>query len=86
MRKAEATLSFDEWSLIIGEESLTEWEEGWRKPKKVLNKGQKKSKPQSLSEKELQSEITKQYIEEDSGRLKCNTDPRKKLLIFASRK
>ena len=38
--------------------------------------GQKRNKQQSLAE-ELQSEILKKYSEEDSGRLKCNTDPRK---------
>ena len=44
--------------------------------------GQKRNKQQSLSEKELQSEIPKQYSEEDSGWLKCNTDLRKTSSIF----
>ena len=44
--------------------------------------GQKRNKQQSLAEKELQSEIPKQYSEEDSGWLKCNTDPRKTSSIF----
>ena len=44
--------------------------------------GQKRNKQQSLAEKELQSEILKQYNEEDSGWLKCNTDSRKTSSIF----
>ena len=36
MRKIEATVSFDEGSVIIGEESYTEWKEGWKKLKKIL--------------------------------------------------
>ena len=35
-----------------------------------------------MAEKELKSEIPKQYSEEDSGWLKCNTDPRKTSSIF----
>ena len=77
MRKVEVTVSFDEGSVIIGEESYTEWKEGWEKLKKILTEGQKKNKLQSLAEKELQSEIPKHYSEEDSGWLKCDTDPRK---------
>ena len=76
MRKVEVTVSFDEGSVIIGEESYTEWKEGWKQR-------QKRNKQQSLAKKELQSEIPKQYSEEDSGWLKCNTDLRKKSSIFA---
>ena len=54
-----------------------------KKLKKILNEGQKRNKQQSLPEKELQSEIPKQYSKEDSGWLKCNTDPRKTSSIFA---
>ena len=36
-----------------------------------------------MTEKELQSEIPKQYSEEDSDWLKCNTDSRKTSSIFA---
>ena len=42
---------------------------------KILNEGQESNKQQSLAEKELQSEISKQDSEEDSDWLKCNTDP-----------
>ena len=77
MRKVEVTVSFDERSVIIGEESHTEWKEGWKKLKKILTEGQKRNKQQSLAEKELQSEISKHYSEEDCGWLKCNTDPGK---------
>ena len=35
-----------------------------------------------MAEKELQREIPKQFSEEDSGWLKCNTDPRKTSLTF----
>ena len=42
MRKVEVTVSFDERSVIIGEESYTEWKEGWEKLKKILTEGQKK--------------------------------------------
>ena len=82
MRKVEVTVSFDEGSVIIGEESYTEWKGAWKKLKKILIEGQKRNKQQSLAEKELQSEIPKQYSEEDSGWLKCNTDPRKTSSIF----
>ena len=43
MRKAEVTVSFDEGSVIIGEESCTEWKEGWKKLKKILTEGQKRN-------------------------------------------
>ena len=82
MRKVEVTVSFDEGSVIIGEESYTEWKGAWKKLKKILIEGQKRNKQQSLAEKELQSEIPKQYSEEDSGWLKCNNDPRKTSPIF----
>ena len=45
------------------------------KLKKILNEGQKRNK-QSLAE-ELQSEIPKQYSEEDSDWLKCNLEKHK---------
>ena len=47
------------------------------KLEKILNEQQKGNKQQSLAEKELQRENFKQYSEEDSDWLKCNTDPRK---------
>ena len=83
IRKVEVIASFDEGSVVIGEESYTEWKERWEKLKNILNEGQIKNKQQSLAEKELQSEIPKHYSEEDSGRLKCNTEPRKASSIFA---
>ena len=82
MGKVEVTVSFEEGSVIIGEESYTEWEGAWKKLKKILIEGQKRNKQQSLAEKELRSEIPKQYSEEGSGWLKCNTDPRKTSSIF----
>ena len=39
MRKVEVTVSFDEGSVIIGEESYTEWKGVWRKLKKILIEG-----------------------------------------------
>ena len=51
--------------------------------KKILTEGQKRNKQKSLAEKDLQSEISKQYSEADSGWLKCNTYPRKTSPIFA---
>ena len=82
LRKAEETVSFEEGSVIIGEESYNEWKEGWKKLKEILTERQKGNKQQSLAEKELQSEIPKQYSKEDSGWLKCNADPRKTSSIF----
>ena len=73
MTKVEVTVSFDEGSIIIGEESYTEWKGAWKKLKKILIEGQKTNKQQSLAEKELQNEIPSQCCEEDSGWLKCNT-------------
>ena len=34
MRKVEVTVSFDEGSVIVGEESYTEWKKGWKKTEK----------------------------------------------------
>ena len=82
MRKVEVTVSFDEVSVIIGEESYIDWKEAWKKLKQILTEGQKRNKQQILAEKELQSEIPKQYSEEDCGWLKCDTDPRKTSSIF----
>ena len=70
-----ATVSFDEVSVIIGEERYTDWKVGWKELKKILSEGQKRNKQQSLAEKELQSEIPKQYGKGDFGWLKCNTAP-----------
>ena len=55
--KVEVTVSVDEESVIIGEESYTDWKEGWKELNKILTEGQKRNKQQSLAEKELQSEI-----------------------------
>ena len=41
MRKVEATVSFDGRSVIISEESWTEWKEEKKKLEKIFNKGQK---------------------------------------------
>ena len=81
MKMVEVTVSFDEGSIIIGEESYTEWKEGWKKLKKILTEELKRNKQQSLVV-EFQSEIPKQYYEEDFDWLKCNTDPRKTSSIF----
>ena len=43
----------------------------------------KRNKQQIFTEKERQTEMPKQYSEEDSAWLKCNTDPSKTLLKFA---
>ena len=51
-----------------------------------MSEGQRRNKHQSLTEKELQSTMPKQYSEENSGCLKCNTDPRKTSSIFALKK
>ena len=74
MGNVSATVSFCEGSVIIGEEKYTDWKVGWKKLKKILKEGQKRNKQQSLAENELQSEIPKQYGEDDFGWLKCNTD------------
>ena len=54
--KGRSIVSFDEGSVIIGEESYTEWKEAWKKLKKILTDGQKINKQLSLVEKELQNE------------------------------
>ena len=72
MRNESATVSFDEGSVITGEKRYTDWKVGWKKLKKTLSEGQKRNKQQSLAEKELQSEIPKQYGEDDFGWLKCH--------------
>ena len=82
--KVEVAVSFYEGSVIIGKESYTGWKEAWKKLKKILTDGQKRNKQLSLEEKELQNETLVQYSEEESGWLKCNTDPRKTLSIFTS--
>ena len=46
-------------------------------------KGQCKNKMESLQTKKLKSQIPLQYDEEDYGRLKRNTDPRKTVSIFS---
>ena len=83
MRDVNTIVSFDEGSIAIGEEKCTDWKDGWKNLKKILNEGQKRNKQQSLGEKQLQSEIPKLYGEDDFGWLKCNTDPRKISSIFA---
>ena len=83
MRSVNANVAFNEGSVTIDEERYTEWKAAWKKLKNILNEGQKRNKQQSLNEKELQSEIPKQYGDEDYGWLKCNTDPRKTSSIFA---
>ena len=42
IRKTEVIVSFDEESVIIGEESYTEWKGAWKKLKKILNQRKKK--------------------------------------------
>ena len=83
MRNVSATVSFDEGSVITGEERYTGWKVGWKKLKKILSEGHKRTKQQSLAEKELQSEIPKQYGEDNFWWLKCNTSPRNTSSIFA---
>ena len=56
------------------------------KLKEILIVGQKRNKQQNWIQKELQMEKLKQQCEEDSGWLKCNTDPRKTSPVFALQK
>ena len=42
VRKVEVTVSLDERSVVIGEESYTEWKEGWKELKKILIEGKKR--------------------------------------------
>ena len=83
MRDVNTIVSFDKGNIAIGEEKRTDWKDGWKNLKKILNEGQKRNKQQSLGEKQLQSKIPKLYGEDDFGWLKCNTDPRKTSSIFA---
>ena len=83
MRDVNTIVSFDEGSIAIGEEKCTDWKDGWKNLKKILNEGQKRNKQQSLGEKQLQSKIPKLYGDDDFGWLKCNTDPWKTSSIFA---
>ena len=75
-------MTFNEGSVTFGEEKYTEWKAAWKTLKNILNEGQKRNKQQNLNEKELQSEIPKQYGDDDYEWLKCNTDPRKTSSIF----
>ena len=65
MRNVNSVVSFDEASVTIGQEKYTDWKMGWKKLKRISNEGQKRNKQQSLVEKENQSEIPKQYSEDD---------------------
>ena len=65
MINVNSIVEFDEGSVIIYEERYTEWKMGWKKLKKILRDGQKRSKQQSFAEKVLQSEIPKQYVADD---------------------
>ena len=85
MRKVEVTVLFNEGSVIIAKESYTEWKEGWKKLRKILTEEQKKNKQESLAKKELQSEISKHYSEEDSAWLKCNTEKHHQYLHYRSK-
>ena len=51
MRNISAIVSFDEESVIIGEERYTDWKVGWKTLKKILSKGQKRNKQQVLQRK-----------------------------------
>ena len=46
MRKVEVTVSFDDRSVIIGKESYTEWNEGWKNWKRswLKDKNEKATK------------------------------------------
>ena len=83
MRGVDAVVSFDEGVVTIDEERMTEWKAGWKTLNEILNEGQKRNKQQSSEEKELQSEVHRQYKEGDYAWLKCNTDSRKTASIFA---
>ena len=82
MINVNALVEFNEGSVIVDEERYTEWKIGWKKLKRILSHGQKRNKQQSFAEKALQSEIPKQYVDDDYEWLKCNTDPRKTASIF----
>ena len=52
------------------------------KAEENLKRWAKRNKQQSFAEKTLQSEIPKQYVDDDYEWLKCNTNPRKTASIF----
>ena len=80
MRDVNTIVSFDEGSIAIGEEKCTDWKDGWKNLKKILNEGQKRNKQQSLGEKQLQSEIPKLYGEDDFGWLKMQYRPKENII------
>ena len=91
-RQAEAAMTltlsilatFGEGYLKIDQERYVDWKEARKKLKNKFNEGQKRNRKRSFAEKALQIEIPSKYDEADYKWLKCNTDPRKTVSIFAS--
>ena len=57
LRKVDATVMFDQGTVIISENRQTEWKAGWQTLKEILAEGQKRYKKRRFAEKLLQSEI-----------------------------
>ena len=70
----------EELGLLKKNVTLNEKKDG-KNWKKFWTKYKKGTKQQSLVERKLQTEMPKQYIKEDSGCLKCISDPRKNVSI-----
>ena len=67
MRNVSAAISYDDGSVTVEKERYTDWKVGCKKLKKILSEGKKRNKQQRLAEKERQSEIPKQYREDEFG-------------------
>ena len=52
IRKVEMTVSLDGGIRVIEKERYTEWKEGWKKLKKILNEVQKRNKTTKFGREE----------------------------------
>ena len=75
-------VEFGMGNISIGNETVDNWKTVWKILRMKLQQGLRRNKMERLSQKNMQSEITRNYTKDNYGWLKCNTDPTKTAAVF----
>ena len=77
MAEIKVDVEFGMGNISIGNETVDNWKTAWKILRMILQQGLQRNKMERMSQKNMQSEIPRNHTKDDSGWLKCNTDPAK---------
>ena len=86
MAEIKVDVEFGMGNMSIGNETVDNWKTAWKILQMKRQQGLQRNKMESLSQKNMQSEIPRNHTKGDYGWLKCNTDPAKTSAVFSMQK